>query len=65
LAKGAITASVPCIKVKYPRCPHCDSGRHMTYGKVGSKEKGYYRYHVCNSCGARFRSYEEAEKLEE
>jgi transcriptional regulator NrdR family protein len=56
---------VPCIKVKYPRCPHCDSGRHMTYGKVGSKEKGYYRYHVCNSCGARFRSYEEAEKLEE
>lgn len=44
---------VPCVPYVPFRCPYCGRHRPYTHGS-----RGKIRYHKCNSCGRRYRSYE-------
>lgn len=45
----------PIVEWKPIRCPYCGSGLKFTYGKSRHKP---VRYHLCRSCGSKFRSIE-------
>lgn len=46
-------AGLVCVAWLPIRCPHCKSKHQRNY-----KTKGRLRYHLCQDCGQRFKSYE-------